>query len=61
MTPKLPFLLTLLLAASPLAAQNGLRDIPDTKIEAQLAKSPRRAKTSDADVDGDDAKEEEAA
>ena len=31
------------------------------KIEAQLAKSPRRAKTSDADVDGDDAKEEEAA
>lgn len=37
MTPKLPHLATaLLLAASPLAAQNGLRDIPDTAVEAQL-------------------------
>jgi putative heme-binding domain-containing protein len=37
MTPKLPHLATaLLLTASPLAAQNGLRDIPDTAVEAQL-------------------------
>lgn len=36
MNTKLPFLTALLLAASPLAAQNGLRDIPDTAVEAQL-------------------------
>jgi len=38
MTPKLPTLATvlLMLVAPPLAAQNGLRDIPDTAVEAQL-------------------------
>lgn len=38
MTPKLPTLATALslLVAPPLAAQNGLRDIPDTAVEAQL-------------------------
>ncbi|HRQ89236.1 MAG TPA: sorbosone dehydrogenase [Bacteroidia bacterium] len=36
--PKLPLLAALaILAASPLAAQNGLRDIPDPSVEAQIA------------------------
>lgn len=37
MKPPIPHLAAaLLFAASPLAAQNGLRDIPDTAVEAQL-------------------------
>ncbi len=35
--PKLPLLAAVAVATSPLAAQNGLRDIPDPSVEAQLA------------------------
>lgn len=35
--PKLPLLAALAISTSPLAAQNGLRDIPDPSVEAQLS------------------------